>query len=81
MSLGSTEAIKRAVMAGIGIAIVSELAIAAELAAGMLIVVPMSDLQIRRPLHLLELRGKSRSRAAAEFLKISPLELGNGALQ
>ena len=70
MSLGSTEAIKRAVAAGMGVAIVSRLAISAELQAGRLAIIPVADLPIRRPLHLQQLRGKDKSCLVREFLSI-----------
>lgn len=70
MSLGSTEAIKRAVAAGTGVAIVSRLAIGLELSAGKLAVVPVVDLSITRPLHRLRLRGKYEGRAAREFVRL-----------
>lgn len=70
MSLGSTEAVKRAVMAGVGLALVSELSIETELKAGVLAVVVLSDLQIRRPLHQVELKGKARGFASREFLQM-----------
>lgn len=53
MSIGSTEAIKRAVAAGMGIAIVSRLTVALELALGRLTIVAVKDLDLRRPLHRL----------------------------
>ena len=68
MSLGSTEAVKRAVASGIGLAIVSRLAIESELKAGTLAIVAVAGLKIRRPLHRLELRGKERSPAVKAFL-------------
>jgi DNA-binding transcriptional LysR family regulator len=70
MSLGSTEAVKNAVAAGLGVAIVSRLALERELASGMLVVIEVADLRIRRALHLVELHGKSRSPAAARFLEL-----------
>ncbi|HEY1685369.1 MAG TPA: LysR family transcriptional regulator [Tepidisphaeraceae bacterium] len=70
MTLGNLEAIKRAVQAGIGVAIVSRLSITQELAAGTLIELPLTDLQIRRPLHRLELRGKVRSPAAEALVSM-----------
>jgi DNA-binding transcriptional LysR family regulator len=51
MSLGSTEAIKRAVAAGLGVAIVSRMAIDLELRARTLATVRISDQKIRRPLY------------------------------
>ena len=70
LSLASPEAIKRAVIAGVGIAIVSRLAIGCELQIGSLAVVPIKDLAIRRPLHLQKLRSKNPSPAVSQFLKL-----------
>ncbi len=70
MSLGSTEAVKRAVIAGAGIAFVSRQAIDLEIKTGALAIVPIEDLTIQRPLHRLRLRGKYESRAAREFVRL-----------
>ena len=70
LSLAGTEAIKRAVIAGVGIAIVSRLAIGCELQFGSLAIIPVKDLAIRRPLHLQRMRGTNQSLALAQFLKI-----------
>jgi DNA-binding transcriptional LysR family regulator len=58
MALGSTEAIKRVVAEGVGLAVVSRLAVRAECAAGTLALLPLAGLHIQRPLHLV--RGKGR---------------------
>ncbi|MGP8199621.1 MAG: LysR substrate-binding domain-containing protein [Limisphaerales bacterium] len=70
LSLASPEAIKRAVIAGVGIAIVSRLAIGCELQIGSLAVIPVKDLVIRRPLHLQKLQSKNPSPAVIQFLKL-----------
>jgi DNA-binding transcriptional LysR family regulator len=70
MSLGSTEAVKNAVAARLGVAIVSRLAVELELVSGSLVAIELADLEIRRALHLVELRGKSRSPAASRFLEL-----------
>ncbi|HEV2434852.1 MAG TPA: LysR family transcriptional regulator [Verrucomicrobiae bacterium] len=70
LSLAGTEAVKHAVIAGIGLAIVSRLAIGGELQSGSLAVIPVADLNIRRPLHLQTLRGRPPGPAAARFLTI-----------
>jgi len=70
LSLASPEAIKRAVIAGVGIAIVSRLAIGCELQMGSLAVIPVKDLVIRRPLHLQKLQSKNPSPAVSQFLKL-----------
>jgi DNA-binding transcriptional LysR family regulator len=79
MALGSTEAIKRVVPAGVGLAIVSRLAVWAECNAGSLVVLPVAGLGIKRPLHLVRRKGRRdgsalqaffgvlRKRTAAEF--------------
>ena len=51
--LGNTEAIKRAVMAGLGVGWVSRYASALERRAGWLVEVPVAGLRIERPLWLL----------------------------
>lgn len=70
MSLGSTEAIKRAVTAGAGLAIVSRLALSLELEMGRLVLLPLSDLSLRRPLHRLTRRGAYESRAGRAFREL-----------
>lgn len=68
--LGGTEAIKNAVACGLGVAIVSRLAIEAECKVGRLRIVEVKDLVVRRALHCLSLRGKQPSPAAGEFLRL-----------
>jgi DNA-binding transcriptional LysR family regulator len=67
MQLGSTEAIKQAVAAGLGLAIVSRATAADQVALGRLIVVPMADLRIERTLAELRVRGRALTGAAAAF--------------
>lgn len=67
MSLGSTEAIKRAVMEGVGVAIVSGLAVGSEVAAGRLAEVRVRDLVVERPLYWCTARGRGNSAAVAAF--------------
>ncbi len=68
MSLATTEAIKCAVAAGIGVAIVSKLSLGLELKARTLAIVPVTGLTIRRPLFRLERIGTPTSHALAAFL-------------
>jgi DNA-binding transcriptional LysR family regulator len=70
MALGSTEALKNAVLHGLGVAIVSRLTVEYELRTGRLSELPLSDLRIRRSLHLVTLRGKRPSPAANAFLEL-----------
>jgi DNA-binding transcriptional LysR family regulator len=69
MTLASTEAIKRMVAAGMGYAFVSALAVSTEVEAGLLTIVPVKGLRIRRPLHQLELKGSWTSPAVTAFLQ------------
>lgn len=69
MSLGSTEAVKSAVMSGLGAAFVSRLTVQLELESGRLIALDVRDLAIRRELRLLQPENKQPSPAASEFLR------------
>jgi DNA-binding transcriptional LysR family regulator len=68
LALASPEAIKQAVMAGLGLALVPRLSIELELQAGRLGLLKMADLRIRRPLHLQWLRSRGLSPALERFL-------------
>lgn len=70
LSLGSTEAVKGAVAAGLGVAFVSSLALAPELETGRLHQVGIVGFKIRRPLHLLRLRGRPLPPSASAFLDL-----------
>jgi DNA-binding transcriptional LysR family regulator len=70
MALGSTEAIKRLVAEGVGLAIVSRLAVAGECAAGTLAVLPVTGLPIERPLHLVRRKGRRDGPAMQAFCAV-----------
>lgn len=70
MELGSTEAIKRAVAAGLGVSFVSEHTIGLELAAGRLRRVPLTDFTLIRPLFIIFPHQRRLSRAAQVFLQL-----------
>jgi DNA-binding transcriptional LysR family regulator len=70
LSLFSTEAVKRSVIAGLGLAIVSRLSIGLELQQRLLAIIPVKDLVIQRPLHLQRLQGRTPSPAAAQFIDL-----------
>ena len=69
MALGSTEAIKRAVIEGVGVAIVSRLTIGMEIDSKHLEMIDLHDLTINRPLHRQKLRDRSLSAPVTEFLR------------
>lgn len=70
MSLGSTEALKNAVAARLGVAMVSRLAVSLELQMGRLYELPIADFTVRRALHLVRLRGKQPSTACRAFIEL-----------
>jgi DNA-binding transcriptional LysR family regulator len=70
LSLASPEAIKNAVVAGMGVAIVSRLIVSFEVQAGTLGIIRVKDFSIRRPLHLQRARGRSLSPSLGKFLEI-----------
>ena len=67
MELGSTEAIKRAVAAGLGVSLVSRYALDLELAAGLLVVLDLPGLRAQRTFRLVRHPQKRLSRAATTF--------------
>jgi DNA-binding transcriptional LysR family regulator len=76
MSLGSTEAIKRAVSVGLGVAVVSGLTVEDELASGRLVALQVEDLQIVRALHVVKRKGKRESPAVEAFMTLLRSSLG-----
>jgi DNA-binding transcriptional LysR family regulator len=70
MNLGSTEAIKRSVEAGVGVAIVSALTVEQELHDRRLVSFRLSDCRLRRSLHVVQARDRSVSKAAGAFLQL-----------
>ncbi|HET8939462.1 MAG TPA: LysR substrate-binding domain-containing protein [Polyangiales bacterium] len=81
MSLGSTEAIKSAVIHGLGIAFVSRLTVEHELQSKRLVELSFNDLQIRRDLYLVALRGKRHSAAASAFIALTRRRLRSARAQ
>ncbi|HMQ29474.1 MAG TPA: LysR substrate-binding domain-containing protein [Chloroflexaceae bacterium] len=71
LEIGSTEAIKRAVAAGLGLAIVSAATVGAELRSGQLASVRAPELVLRRQLSWLSVVGRPQSPALAAFLELA----------
>jgi DNA-binding transcriptional LysR family regulator len=67
MELSSSEAVRQAVLAGCGVAFISEVAVRGDLAAGTLREVAVQGLDIRRDFTLARLKGRTLSPAAGEF--------------
>jgi DNA-binding transcriptional LysR family regulator len=67
MRVGGTEAIKQAVAAGLGLAIVSRAAAADQLALGKIAILRVNGLGIRRTLAQIKLRGRVPTAAAREL--------------
>ncbi len=70
MELASAEAIKQAVIAGLGVAIVSELAVGPELASGSLRALRISDGPLEREFTFLRTKPPGESRALDAFLDL-----------
>lgn len=71
LEVSSTTAIKSAVGAGIGGAVLSSLAVAPEMAAGTLVRVPIPGLTLRRELKAIWPSGRAPSGPAAELLTVA----------
>ena len=76
--LGDTEAIKRAVSAGLGVAIVSGFTVELERGSGMLSVVRISDVELHRPLKIVRDAARTPSPAARDFLAFLKGPAGSG---
>lgn len=79
MELGHTEAIKQAVMAGLGVAFVSVQAIQGELATGRLCSLRLEGMKILRHFHVIHNEGRSLSASARAFITLlesTPLKAG-----
>lgn len=70
MRVGGTEAIKQAVAAGLGLAIVSRAAAADQLALGKLAILSVEGLEIRRTLTQLRMRGRVSSAVSLELERL-----------
>jgi len=70
LRLGSTEAAKRCVQHGLGLAFVSRHAVAAELAAGLFEVVELAGTPVKRAFYVVRQRGVTPSPAAQAFLDL-----------
>jgi DNA-binding transcriptional LysR family regulator len=80
MELGNTEAIKRAVMAGLGVAFVSRYTVAGELQTGQLAAVETPELALERTFRLLAPADGYRPRAVQAFLELLEHWSGAGVL-
>lgn len=79
MELGHTEAIKQAVMAGLGVAFVSVQAVKGELATGRLCSLRLEGMKILRHFHVIHNEGRSLSASARAFITLlesTPLKGG-----
>jgi DNA-binding transcriptional LysR family regulator len=76
MVIGSTEALKQAVLAGGGVAWVPRSTVLREITAGTLVVVSVPALDLRRTLSVIQPRGALLAPAAEELLQL----LGAGAM-
>ncbi len=76
LQLGSTEAIKRAVAANLGISIISKASVNAEVAAGWLTTVHLADIDLRRSFHLVRRRSGYLSLISEAFLRLLTGEAG-----
>ncbi|WP_333821712.1 LysR family transcriptional regulator [Pinisolibacter sp.] len=69
MELGSTEAIKQAVIAGLGVSVVSASTLSAELESGRIAILDVVGFPLRRTWNAVHLAGKHLSLTAATFLE------------
>ncbi len=79
LELGNSEAIKQAVLAGLGIACLPRVAVRAELAADELVILPTPFLDLSRPLSLVLARGRYRGALLQALLETAQAAPPNAA--
>lgn len=71
MEMGTTEAVKQGVAAGLGISIISRHALGRELPGGQIVTVPLAGSEPTRDLYLVYLKDRHLSAAAQAFLGVA----------
>jgi DNA-binding transcriptional LysR family regulator len=77
--MGSTQAVKQAVRAGLGIALLSKRAVEDECRAGLLACVKVKDLRIARAFYLVIHRDRTRSPLAQAFIEFTESQASEAA--
>lgn len=77
--MGSTQAVKQAVRAGLGIALLSKRAVEDECRAGLLACVKVKDLRIARAFYLVVHRDRTRSPLAQAFIEFTESQASEAA--
>ncbi len=75
----TNEAIKQAVAAGLGVSVISDLAVAGEKSRGVLTVLPLKGASLRRTFYVIRRRGANLSPASEAFLKFLKDDVAGGA--
>lgn len=70
MEFGSTEAIKQAVAANVGIALVSQITVSSEITVGLLATVQIEDMKLQRTFHLVQRRSGQSSPLTSALLTL-----------
>jgi DNA-binding transcriptional LysR family regulator len=76
--MGSTQAVKQAVRAGVGIALISRRAVEDECRAGLLACVKVKDLRVARAFYLVTHRDRTRSPLAQAFVEFIESQSAGG---
>lgn len=76
--MGSTQAVKQAVRAGVGIALISRRAVEDECRAGLLACVKVKDLRVARAFYLVTHRDRTRSPLAQAFVEFIESQSAEG---
>jgi DNA-binding transcriptional LysR family regulator len=79
--MGSTQAVKQAVRAGVGIAFISRRAVLDECRARLLVCVKVANLEVPRAFYIVTHRDRTRSPLAQAFLEFLESQTADGASQ
>lgn len=79
MELGLQQSVKAAVLDGLGVTIISKLAVEREVAGGDLVAVEIEGDDLARDFHAVRHAGRTASRVSVAFLEFARAELGAGS--
>jgi len=80
MEFDNTETIKRAVEINAGVSLLPAPTVDREIAAGALVALPIAGTELKRPIGIIQRRGKELGRTAQRFMGLLVKQIGNGSM-
>jgi DNA-binding transcriptional LysR family regulator len=81
MEFDNTETIKRAVEINAGVSLLPAPTVDREIAAGALVALPLAGAELKRPIGIIQRRGKELGQTAQRFMSLLVKQTSNGSLE